>query len=66
MRGGQGTRPRRAWTRQTLGRVSEGIGGSRTVVVCITRRKPRDLVDPQRIDSRDLRIRHSQGPRSRV
>jgi putative transposase len=42
------------------GRVSGRIGGSRTVVGCITRRGPRDAVDPQRIDSSDLRIRHRQ------
>ena len=27
---------------------------------CITRRGPRDAADPQRVDSNDLRIRHSQ------
>jgi hypothetical protein len=60
MRGGQGTRRRRARTRPALGRVSGRIGGSRTVVACITRRGWRDAVDPQRVHCSDLRIRHSQ------
>ena len=59
MRGGQGARRRRARTRPALGRVSGRIGGSRTVVGCITRRGPRDAVDPQRVHCSDLRIRHS-------
>jgi len=44
MRGGQGARQRRPLTRPALGRVSGRIGGSRTVVGCITRRRPRDAV----------------------
>ena len=42
MRGGQGARRRRGWTRPALERVSGRTGGSRTVVGCITRRGPRD------------------------
>ena len=64
MRGGPGARRRRA--RRALGPVSGRIGGSRTVVGCITRRGPRDAVDPPRVDSNDLRIRHSQGGRHKV
>ena len=40
--------------------VSGRIGGDHTVVACITRRWPRDAVDPQRVRRSDLRIRHSQ------
>jgi len=50
-------------TRPAPTRVSGRIDGSRTVVASITRRKPRDDVDSQRIDSNDLRIRHSQPSR---
>jgi hypothetical protein len=53
---------RRASTRPAPTRVSGRIDGSRTVVAYITRQKPRDAVDSQRIDSNDLRIRHSQAP----
>ena len=60
MRGDQGARRRRAWTRPPLGRVFQRIGGSRTVVGCITRRGPRDAVDPQLVHCSGLRIRHSQ------
>jgi hypothetical protein len=60
MRGGQGTRRRRARGRPALVRVSGRIGGSRTVLACITRRGRRDAVDPQRVHYIDLRIRHSQ------
>jgi len=38
-------RRRRRRTRPALGPVSKSIGGSRTVVGCITRRGPRDAVD---------------------
>jgi putative transposase len=65
IRGGQGARRRRARTPSALGRVSERIGGSRTVVGCITHRAPRDVVNPQRVHCSDLRIRHSH-PRGRV
>jgi hypothetical protein len=44
MRRGQDI-PRRR--RPVLGRVFGRIGGSRTVVGCITRRGPRDAIDPQ-------------------
>jgi len=58
---GRAGRPRRrARTRLALRRVSGRIGGRRTVVGCITRRGPRDAVDPQRVHCSDLRIRHSQ------
>jgi hypothetical protein len=60
MRGGQGSRRRRVRTRRALERVSGRIGGSRTVVGCITRRRPREAIDPQRVQSSALRIRHSQ------
>ncbi len=43
----QGARRRRAWTRPTLGRICGRIGGSPIVAGCITRRGPRDAVDPQ-------------------
>ena len=65
--GRAGRPPAPARTRPALGRVSGRIGGSRTVVGCITRRGPRDAVDPQRVHCSDLRIRHSQadfGPAS--
>src|SRR6185436_12137752 len=62
MRGGQGARRRRARTRLALRRVSGRIGGRRTVVGCITRRGPRDAVDPQRVHCSDLRIRYSHVP----
>jgi transposase InsO family protein len=47
--GRAGRPPRQAWTRPALGRVSGRIGGSRTVMGCITRRGLRDAVDPQRV-----------------
>jgi hypothetical protein len=49
----------RGRTRPALGRVSGRIGGSRTVVACITRRGPRDAGDRHRVDYTDLRICHS-------
>jgi hypothetical protein len=62
MRDGRGTRRRPARTGPALGRVSRRIGGSRTVVGCITRRGPRDGVDPKPVHPSDLRIRHSHAP----
>ena len=49
MLGGQGARRRRARTEAALERVFERIGGSHTVVGCITRREPHDRVDPKRV-----------------
>jgi hypothetical protein len=51
MQGGQDARRCPARTRPSLARVSARISGSRTVVGCITRRGPRDAIDPQRVDS---------------
>ena len=62
----QGARRRRARTPPALGPVSERIGGSRTVVGCITRRGPRDTVERQRVHYSDLRIRHSHGKDDRA
>jgi putative transposase len=56
-----GARRRRARPRPALGRVSGRICGNRTVGGCITRRGPREAVDPQRVHGSRLRIRHSQG-----
>jgi hypothetical protein len=42
---GPAARRRRGRTRPALGPVSRSIGGSRTVMGCITRRAPRDAID---------------------